>query len=181
MVGSKISLTDLGISSGSGADSGSHQVTLAAVVVVVVALAVGIVALVPKVRSTVVPVLVTTARNVWSVLTSPRKLLLIIGGSFATQTINVLILWVSLAAYGEHLSLAELFFVNTAVSLFASVIPVPGGMGVVEAGLTAGLTALGVDPTAATAAVLTDRLVTAYIPPIFGWISLHWLQRHDFV
>ncbi len=57
----------------------------------------------------------------------------------------------------------------------------PGGMGVVEAGLTAGLVSLGVDASLATAAVMTDRLVTAYIPPIVGWLSLQWLRRRDFV
>jgi uncharacterized membrane protein YbhN (UPF0104 family)/tRNA A-37 threonylcarbamoyl transferase component Bud32 len=173
----EISLSDLGVQGGSG----SRDVGVAAVIVLGVALVAGIVLLVPKVRAKVVPPLVTTARNVWSVLTSPRKLLLIVGGSFATQLINVLILSSSLAAFGVSRSLAELFFVNTAVSLFASVIPVPGGMGVVEAGLTAGLMALGVDQTTATAAVLTDRLVTAYIPPVIGWVSLRWLQQRDYV
>lgn len=138
-------------------------------------------ALIPKLRSKVIPPLVTTSRNVWSVLTSPRKLLLIIGGSLATQTINVLILSASLAAYGQQLSLGELFLINTAVSLGASVIPVPGGIGVVEAGLTAGLTSLGIDPSVATAVVLTDRLVTAYLPPIIGWSAMRWLQQRDYV
>ncbi len=179
VVADQISLSDLGIKSGSG--GGSHDVGLVGVVIVGLALLIGVIALVPKLRAKVIPPVVTTGRNVWSVLTSPRKLLLIIGGSLATQTINVLILSASLAAYGTHVSLAELLFVNTAVSLFASVIPVPGGMGVVEAGLTAGLTALGVDPSIATAAVMTDRLVTAYIPPIIGWVAMRWLQRRDFV
>jgi uncharacterized membrane protein YbhN (UPF0104 family) len=38
-----------------------------------------------------------------------------------------------------------------------------------------------VDSSLATAAVMTDRLVTAYIPPIIGWLSLQWLRRRDFV
>ena len=180
VVADQISLADLGI--GNGADAGGgHDVGLAAIVVAGVALVAGIVMLVPKLRAKVVPPIVTTVRNVWSVLTSPRKLVLIFGGSLATQTINVLILSASLAAFGEHVPLAQLLFVNTAVSLFASVIPVPGGMGVVEAGLTAGLVSLGVDASLATAAVMTDRLVTAYIPPIVGWLSLQWLRRRDFV
>ena len=181
VVADQISLADLGIGNGAEASAGGHDVGIAAIVVAGVALVAGIVLLVPKLRAKVVPPLVTTVRNVWSVLTSPRKLVLIFGGSLATQTINVLILSVSLAAFGEHVPLAQLLFVNTAVSLFASVIPVPGGMGVVEAGLTAGLVSLGVDSSLATAAVMTDRLVTAYIPPIIGWLSLQWLRRRDFV
>ncbi|MGZ6895961.1 MAG: lysylphosphatidylglycerol synthase domain-containing protein [Acidimicrobiia bacterium] len=180
-VAGKVSLEDLGIRSGSGSDSGGHDVGLAAVIVVAVALVAGIVLLVPRLRAKVTPPIVTTVRNVWSVLTSPRKLLLIVGGSLGTQLINALILAAALAAFDQHVPLAQLLFVNTAVSLFASVIPVPGGMGVTEAGLTAGLAALGVDPSIATAAVLTDRLVTAYIPPVIGWVSLRSLQRRGLV
>ncbi len=179
VVADQISLSDLGIKSDSGGTS--HDVGLVAVIVLGLAVVVGVIALIPKLRAKVIPPVVTTVKNVWSVLTSPRKLLLIIGGSLATQIINVLILSASLAAYDTHVSLAELLFINTAVSLFASVIPVPGGMGVVEAGLTAGLTAVGVDPSIATAAVMTDRLVTAYIPPIIGWVAMRWLQRRDYV
>jgi hypothetical protein len=29
--------------------------------------------------------------------------------------------------------------------------------------------------------VLTDRLVTAYIPPVIGWVSLRWLQKRELV
>ena len=81
----------------------------------------------------------------------------------------------------EALSLAELLWVNTFVSLFGGLIPVPGGIGIYEAGLTAGLTAMGIDPATATAAVLTDRMITAYIPPIFGYASISWMTKHDYL
>ena len=176
-VADTVSLDDLGIDP----SQGGGDVGAAALVVVIVALIAGIVLLIPKIRHKVIPPIVTTVRNIWSVITSPRKLALIIGGGFATQMINATILALSLEAFGVHVPFSQLVFVNTAVSLFASVIPVPGGMGVVEAGLTAGLTALGVDPSIATAAVLTDRLVTAYIPPVIGWVSLRWLQQRELV
>ena len=72
-------------------------------------------------------------------------------------------------------------FVNTSVSVFTSILPVPGGIGVAEAGLTAGLTAVGVDPTIAFAAALTHRLCTYYLPPIGGYFSLRWLGRRGYV
>ena len=46
-------------------------------------------------------------------------------------------------AFGEDVSLTELVLINTVVSLFAGLLPVPGGIGVSEAGLTLGLTAAG--------------------------------------
>jgi uncharacterized protein (TIRG00374 family) len=84
-------------------------------------------------------------------------------------------------AYGGDISFVDIVYINTFVSLFGGLIPVPGGIGVFEAGLTAGLTAFGVPPAIATAAVLTDRLVTAYIPPVFGYISINWLTKRDYL
>ena len=50
--------------------------------------------------------------------------------------------------------------------------PVPGGLGVVEAGLIAGLTSAGIPQDQAVAAVFIQRLFTAYLPPIWGWATL---------
>jgi uncharacterized protein (TIRG00374 family) len=74
-----------------------------------------------------------------------------------------------------------LLFVNIAASVFAGLIPVPGGLGVAEAGLTAGLVALGVDQSVALAAALVQRLCTYYLPPLWGYFALRWLNRRDYV
>ena len=55
--------------------------------------------------------------------------------------------------------------------------PVPGGVGVTEAALTAGYTAIGVDSSTAMAAALCYRLVTFYIPPLFGYFAMGSLRR----
>jgi uncharacterized protein (TIRG00374 family) len=89
--------------------------------------------------------------------------------------------YLGVKAYGGDISFVDVVFINTMVSLFGGLIPVPGGIGVFEAGLTAGLTAFGVPPAIATAAVLTDRLVTAYIPPVFGYFSINWMTKHDYL
>jgi uncharacterized membrane protein YbhN (UPF0104 family) len=60
-------------------------------------------------------------------------------------------------------------------------IPVPGGAGVVEAGLIAGLTSAGVPQDQAVAAVFIQRLFTAYLPPIWGWVTLAWMRRREYV
>ena len=69
-------------------------------------------------------------------------------------------------AYGVHLPIATLVVVNWTASTVANMTPVPGGMGVVEAGLIVGLTAAGVPTDQAVAAALTHRLLTFWIPPI---------------
>ena len=62
-----------------------------------------------------------------------------------------------------------------------AVSPSPGGMGVVEAGLILGLTAAGVAEADATAAVFIQRLFTSYLPPIWGWITLVWMRKREYL
>jgi uncharacterized protein (TIRG00374 family) len=84
-------------------------------------------------------------------------------------------------AYGVGVPLPELIFINMAVTVFASIIPIPGGIGVAEAGLTAGLVAVGVPEDVAFAAAITHRMVTFYLPPIWGYFSLRWLSSRGYL
>ena len=59
--------------------------------------------------------------------------------------------------------------------------PVPGGAGVIEVGLIAGLSAAGIPQDQAVAAVFIERFCTAYLPPIWGWATLVWLRRSDYI
>jgi len=52
---------------------------------------------------------------------------------------------------------------------------------VVEAGMILGLTAAGVSEADATAAVFIQRLFTSYLPPIWGWATLVWARRKEFL
>ena len=67
------------------------------------------------------------------------------------------------------------------MSLFAGLMPVPGGMGVTEAGFTVGLQAIGVPSAIAVSTAITYRLVTFYLPPIWGAAAMRWLRRQDYV
>ena len=60
-------------------------------------------------------------------------------------------------------------------------IPVPNGIGVSEAGLTAGLVAAGVPSEAAFAAVITYRILSAYLPPVWGFFAMRSLQRQHYL
>ena len=71
--------------------------------------------------------------------------------------------------------------VRSSVSLLASFIPVPGGVGVTEFGLTLGLTSAGMPEEAALAAVLLYRLASFYLPPVWGFFALRWLQRNRYL
>jgi len=54
-------------------------------------------------------------------------------------------------------------------------------MGVMEGGLIAGMTAAAVPTSAAIPAVLISRMCTCCLPPIWGYPSLLWLRKHDYL
>ena len=69
---------------------------------------------------------------------------------------------------GAELGMLEFARVYFVVTLLSSFVPVPGGVGVVEAGLTGALVAAGVDPVMALAGVLVYRLLTYVAPIVVG-------------
>jgi uncharacterized membrane protein YbhN (UPF0104 family)/tRNA A-37 threonylcarbamoyl transferase component Bud32 len=149
--------------------------------IIVVGLAVAVLVFARKLRARILKPIRGAMRDVKAVLSSPRKFFTIIGGNLASQVLYAIVLGLNLRAYGASLPLPALLLVNTGASFMASIVPIPGGMGVAEASLAAGLTAFGIPPETATAAALTHRLVTFYIPPIWGWVAFRWLTHHDYL
>ena len=128
-------------------------------------------------RGDVVKVAAGYARN----FLLPRKLALLLGGTFAGELLIAMALSVSLRAFGDHLRLPILIVVITLAGILGGIAPSPGGMGVVEAGLILGLTAAGVSEADATAAVFIQRLFTSYLPPIWGWATLVWMRKREYI
>jgi len=102
-------------------------------------------------------------------------------GNLAAQLIQAAILGLCLQAFGAEAHFSQLVLVNTLVSLFAGLMPVPGGVGVAEAGYTACLQAIGIPSAIAISTAITFRLVTFYLPPLWGSVSMAWLRRHQYV
>jgi len=122
--------------------------------------------------------LLADARQATRGLHSPRRLGLLVGGSLATELLFALTLGAFAAAVGYPVSVVELLLINMSVSLLAGLLPIPGGIGVAEGGLTLGLVMAGVPEEPAFAAVVAYRLTTFYLPPIWGYPSLRWLERN---
>ena len=151
------------------------------IAVIVVGVVLSLVFVVPRLRAMIVPRVRQAASDVFEVLRSPEKALRILGGNLGSQLLYALTLGLSLRAFGVELSLPALLVINTASSLFAGVMPVPGGIGVAEASLAAGMIAYGVPSSVAGAAALADRLVTFYLPPIWGWVGFRWLTKKEYI
>jgi uncharacterized protein (TIRG00374 family) len=115
------------------------------------------------------------------VLHSPSKVAMLFLGNLIAQLMLAMILGICLRAFGQSTSFAGLVLVNTMVSLFAGFMPVPGGMGVSEAALTAGLVALGIPNTVAMSTAIAYRLVTFYLPPLWGSLATRWLKQHQYL
>ncbi len=167
----------------SGGDSKLVWVILA--VVVLVALVAGLALAVPRLRRLAAAKALPKLRDIWAnlkqIASSPRKLILLVSGSFAGELLIAMALSVSLRAFGDHLRLPTLIVVITLAGFVGGASPSPGGMGVVEAGLILGLTAAGVTEADATAAVFIQRLFTSYLPPIWGWITLVWMRKRQYL
>ncbi|HXJ64049.1 MAG TPA: lysylphosphatidylglycerol synthase domain-containing protein [Actinomycetota bacterium] len=177
-------------SSSSSTSSSSHGGLLTLLVVLLVLAAIAALAI-PKYRAVVraaIPKTREAIRNqrvsvgsALQVLRMPPKLALIFFGNLTAQVLQAIVLGMCLKAFGHEASLGGLILVNTFVSLFAGFMPVPGGMGVSEAAYTAGLVALGVPDSAAMATAIAFRLVTFYLPPIWGGFAMRWLRRNSYV
>jgi uncharacterized protein (TIRG00374 family) len=112
---------------------------------------------------------------------NPKTAVTALGASMGTEILYGAGFAMCVLAVGGSVSLGEAVFINVTVSLFAGLMPVPGGVGVSDAGMTAGLTAVGVPSDIAVPAVLIYRLVSYYLLPLWAYLSMRWLTKHDYL
>ena len=87
-----------------------------------------------------------------------------IGGALLLSLSYILCLAACVAAFGRSVPIASIAVVYLTGSAIGSILPTPGGLGGVEAALTAGLTAAGLPGAVAVSAVLLFRLLTFWLP-----------------
>jgi uncharacterized membrane protein YbhN (UPF0104 family) len=148
--------------------------------IALIAAAIGIVLAIPKVRGKVVPAVTRAAKDIWAVLRTPKKALQLFGGDTMGNLIYPALLGLCLLAFGGSLNFAQLMVVQIGAGMLGNVAPVPGGIGVQEAALTAGLTGFGIDANTALATVIVFRGITFALPPVFGFVTLRWLRAKGY-
>jgi glycosyltransferase 2 family protein len=129
------------------------------------------------IRSRVAPALGQVIPRLLDVAQRPAKLVEGVGGALLLTSAYILCLAASVLALGGSVPIASIAVVYLTGSALGSVVPTPGGLGAVEAALTAGLTAAGLPGATALSAVLLFRTLTFWLPVPFGWASLSFLQR----
>ena len=130
-------------------------------------------------RARVQPMLGQVLPRLLEVAQQPRKLAEGIGGALLLTVAYILCLAACVQAFHGKAAIASIAVVYLTGSALGSIIPTPGGIGAVEAALTAGLVAAGLHGTEAASAVLLFRLLTFWLPVPFGWTALNYLERHD--
>ncbi len=155
---------------------------LPAVIGLIVVVALLLVALaVPAGRRLVIgrflPVVRRVVPRVVAIFQDPRKVVTLFSGALLLDLSFVAALTSATRAFGATPPIAAVAVVYFAGAIIGSAVPTPGGLGGVEAALSAGLVAVGLDASVAVSSVLLFRLCTYWLPIPFGWASLNYLQR----
>jgi uncharacterized protein (TIRG00374 family) len=101
---------------------------------------------------------------------------LLIGGIIAYLLFDVMILWASFRAFGAAPPLA-IVWIAYLIGELGGLIPLPGGIGGVDAGLVGTLVLYNVPITAAASAVLAYRAIALWVPAILGSAAFVALRR----
>jgi glycosyltransferase 2 family protein len=154
-----------------------------------IVVAVGAVVLTAAVVLWLVPAVRTRAGRVWrsfverglprllDAVQDPRRLAMGLGGNLMLTLGYGVALYASVAAVGAEIPIATATLIYVSGNAVGSIVPTPGGLGAVEAALTAGLTAAGIPGGEAFTAVILFRLITFWLPIPIGWFAWNKLQR----
>ena len=97
-------------------------------------------------------------------------------GAVAYLWCSIATLWVCFRAFGEAPPVGALTLAFL-IGYLGNIVPVPGGIGALDGGLTAALVLYGASPASAAAAVLLYHAMVLWIPTLVGTIAFLRLRR----
>ena len=107
----------------------------------------------------------------------PREWAQSVALSFVNWLASVACLVASILAVGAGVPWTKVILIYCAGATVSSFNLTPGGLGVTEAVLTAGLVASGLRPAEALGSALVFRLVSFWLATLVGWIIYSDLRR----
>lgn len=116
-----------------------------------------------------------------TIIRHPRKLIVAILCSIGITVSYVTVLWAASQSVGISISVVDLFIAFIAGNAALTISPTPGGIGAVEASLTAVLVGISVSPSIALAGVLLFRLISYWLPIIPGYIAFRYASKKNYV
>lgn len=127
----------------------------------------------PHGRATVLRELVLGISEAERALLRPSWRLL---GAIGYLGFDIAVLWATFSAVG-YMPHAAPLIVAYIIGYLANLLPVPGGIGVLEGGLAGTLVVYGAPATQATAAVLVYHAVAFWLPSLGGLLAYSLLRR----
>jgi len=129
----------------------------------------------------VVPVWRTTWPRLVQLIGQPRRFTVAVLGSLLMTVAYLGAFWACLSAFGRgnDLSLIDLAIAYLFGNALGAVVPTPGGLGTVEAGLIGGLRSAGIALGLATSMALLFRFLTFWARIPIGWVAMKVLRRSD--
>ncbi len=121
--------------------------------------------------------LLNLLKTMGKTLNSPGRTAQIVAIATATLLTNSVILALAASSVGLHISIAQAIIIMSSGVAVGSVVPTPGGIGGVEAGLIAAFVAFGFDSTLAASATAIFRLATYVQPLLPGVWAYVYLRR----
>lgn len=167
-----------------GLDIDTDDIPWLLIILIVALLAVGVVVAIlriRKLRDKIVPILSQAWTALRVVLKQPTRAIGLLTSNFVYWNLLGLTLWLLLEAVGADVGYGPALFVATGTSLLAGFMPIPGGVGVAEATMTALLATFGVDQSVAFAVTAVYRVVTFYLPALEGFFGTRWLEHNEYI
>jgi uncharacterized membrane protein YbhN (UPF0104 family) len=96
-------------------------------------------------------------------------------GALGYLGFDIAVLWAAFSAVG-HVPPVPALVLAYMVGYLANAVPIPGGLGVLDAGLTGALVLYGASPTHAAAAVLVYHAIAFWVPALGGVAAYAWLR-----
>ncbi|MCU1588219.1 MAG: hypothetical protein JWN31_1712 [Frankiales bacterium] len=115
------------------------------------------------------------------VLRRPRCFVSLAVGCLGVTAAQLLTLQGAVHAVGGRIAWEQLLVALMGSAAARSALPLPGGVGPIEAALVGGLTALGMTWEAAASAVAVYRTAGHWLPVLAGAISIRELRRRELV
>jgi uncharacterized membrane protein YbhN (UPF0104 family) len=136
---------------------------------------------VQRLHDAVVPQVRAAWGSLAGVLATPKRLFGMLGANLASRLILATVLWFILQSIDAPLPLVTCLVVTVATNLLSGLVPIPGGIGVAEAAMTAFLGMAGLDSDTAFATAVVFRIATFYIPAGQGYFATKWLQDGEYI
>jgi uncharacterized membrane protein YbhN (UPF0104 family) len=110
--------------------------------------------------------------DAWQAAAHPNWRLL---GAVGYLFFDIAVLWTTFTAVGHAPTPPELILGYT-IGYLANSVPVPGGIGVLDAGLAGALLLYGASPAHVVAAVLVYHAIAFWLPSLGGALAYAWLR-----